>query len=223
VAPSILSADFARLAEAVAVVERAGAELVHLDVMDGHFVPNITFGPPLVAALRTATKLFFDVHLMIEDPLRYAEAFVKAGGDLLTFHIEADDCPRRLIEHIRGLGAAVGVSLNPDTPAASVEAILPDVDLVLVMSVWPGFGGQSFMPQVLPKIEELRRRLRPDQRLEVDGGIDPDTVASVVRAGADTLVAGSAVFHAASPATAMNELKEMAMKADTDSGGNHAA
>jgi len=191
--------------------------------MDGHFVPNITFGPPLVAALRTATKLFFDVHLMIEEPLRYAEAFVKAGSNLLTFHIEVDDHPRRLIEHIRGLGAAVGVSLNPDTPAASVEEILPDVDLVLVMSVWPGFGGQSFMPQVLPKIEELRRRLRPDQRLEVDGGIDPDTVASVVRAGADTLVAGSAVFHAASPATAMNELKEMAMKADTDSGGIHAA
>ena len=222
-APSILSADFARLAEAVAVVERAGAELVHLDVMDGHFVPNITFGPPLVAALRSATKLFFDVHLMIEEPLRYAEAFVKAGSNLLTFHIEVDDHPRRLIEHIRGLGAAVGVSLNPDTPAASVEEILPDVDLVLVMSVWPGFGGQSFMPQVLPKIEELRRRLRPDQRLEVDGGIDPDTVASVVRAGADTLVAGSAVFHAASPAAAMNELKEMAMKADTDSGGIHAA
>ena len=222
-APSILAADFARLAEAVAVVERAGAELVHLDVMDGHFVPNITFGPPLVAALRTATKLFFDVHLMIEEPLRYAEAFVKAGSNLLTFHIEVDDHPRRLIEHIRGLGAAVGVSLNPDTPAASVEEILPDVDLVLVMSVWPGFGGQSFMPQVLPKIEELRRRLRPDQRLEVDGGIDPDTVASVVRAGADTLVAGSAVFHAASPAAAMNELKEMAMKADTDSGGIHAA
>ena len=222
-APSILSADFARLAEAVAVVERAGAELVHLDVMDGHFVPNITFGPPLVAALRTATKLFFDVHLMIEEPLRYAEAFVKAGGDLLTFHIEVDDRPRRLIEHIRGLGAAVGVSLNPDTPAASVEEILPDVDLVLVMSVWPGFGGQSFMPQVLPKIEELRRRLRPDQRLEVDGGIDPDTVASVVRAGADTLVAGSAIFRAPSPAAAMNELKEMAMKADTDSGGIHAA
>jgi ribulose-phosphate 3-epimerase len=223
VAPSILAADFARLAEAVAVVERAGAELVHLDVMDGHFVPNITFGPPLVAALRTATKLFFDVHLMIEEPLRYAEAFVKAGSNLLTFHIEVDDHPRRLIEHIRGLGAAVGVSLNPDTPAASVEEILPDVDLVLVMSVWPGFGGQSFMPQVLPKIEELRRRLRPDQRLEVDGGIDPDTVASVVRAGADTLVAGSAIFRAPSPAAAMNELKEMAMKADTDSGGIHAA
>ena len=199
IAPSILSADFARLADAVAEVEHAGADLLHMDVMDGHFVPNITFGPSLVEALRRTSRLFFDVHLMIEDPIQYAGAFAQAGSDLLTFHIEATDEPKRVVEHLRGLEVAVGVSLCPTTPPDAVQGILPDVDLVLVMSVWPGFGGQTFIPDVLSTVETLRERLRPDQRLEIDGGIDAGTVGRVVAAGADTLVAGSAIFHAESP------------------------
>jgi ribulose-phosphate 3-epimerase len=205
-APSILSADFARLADDVAKVEAAGCEVLHLDVMDGHFVPNISFGVPVVAKLRKASKLFFDTHLMITDPIKYAEPFVKAGSDLLTFHIEVTDEPMKVVDHIRSLDVSVGVTLNPGTPVASLERVLDAVDLVLVMSVWPGFGGQSFIEDSLEKVRWLRERLRPDQRLEIDGGIGPETIDRVAAAGADTLVAGSAIFGQPNPAAAMTDL-----------------
>ena len=210
IVPSLLSADFGCLAEQVRAVEEAGAEILHLDVMDGHFVPNISFGIPVIESLRSRSKLFFDTHLMIAEPKRYAEAFVKAGADLVTFHIEAIDKPREEAAHIRSLGAAVGVSMNPTTPASAIDEVLPDVDLVLVMSVWPGFGGQAFIPDVLEKVRVLRERLKPEQRLEIDGGIDPTTIEEAVAAGADTLVAGSAIFGQPDPISAMHELERLA-------------
>ncbi|MBI4718307.1 MAG: ribulose-phosphate 3-epimerase [Planctomycetes bacterium] len=212
-APSVLSADFARLAEHVSVVERAGAEMLHLDVMDGHFVPNISFGPPVIAALRKHTPLFFDAHLMISEPKRYAEAFVKAGCDHITFHIEVTDEPVAVVEHIHALGVSAGVSLNPATPVSAIEPILGMVDLVLVMSVWPGFGGQKFMPEVLPKVAELRQRLRPPQRLQIDGGIDVATIEEAAGAGADTFVAGTAIFGQPDPAAALRNLLRLASNA----------
>jgi len=210
VAPSLLAADFSRLHEEVAALEAAGAEVLHLDVMDGHFVPNISFGAPLIESLRPRSKMFFDAHLMIAEPKRYAEAFVKAGCDHITFHIEVTDEPAAVVEHVRNLGASVGVCLNPTTPASSIESILSDVDMVLVMSVWPGFGGQKFIADVLPKLTELRSRLRPDQRLELDGGVDRHTIEAAARAGADTFVAGTAVFRAADPVTAWRALHGLA-------------
>jgi len=213
IAPSLLAADFSRLAEQVAAVEAAGAEVLHLDVMDGHFVPNISFGVPVIQSLRSRSKMFFDVHLMIAEPQRYAEAFVKAGADLVTFHIEVAPEPQELVEHIRGLGAAVGVCINPSTPVSAIESVLPDVDLVLVMSVWPGFGGQAFMPEVLPKVRELQGKLTPQQRLEIDGGIDPTTIVDAVTAGADTIVAGSSIFGRPDPVVAMQALERAALDA----------
>lgn len=212
-APSMLSADFARLAEHVAVVERAGAEVLHLDVMDGHFVPNISFGVPVIASMRKASRMFFDAHLMIAEPRRYAEAFVKAGCDHITFHIEVTGEAQELVRHIRGLGVSAGVSLNPTTPASAIESIIQDVDLVLVMSVWPGFGGQKFIADVLPKVRELRARLAPQQRLQIDGGIDPTTIAAAAEAGADTFVAGTAIFGQPDPAGAMQALEQAACAA----------
>jgi ribulose-phosphate 3-epimerase len=199
IAPSILSADFARLADAVAEAESAGADWVHVDVMDGHFVPNITIGVPVVAALRRVTTLPLDVHLMIEQPDRYVDAFVAAGADWLTVHQEASVHLHRTVERIRQLGAKPGVSINPATPSSALSEILPYVDLVLVMSVNPGFGGQSFIPTSTSKIAGLRREL--DERglwpieLEVDGGISAQTAGDVVAAGATVLVAGAAVFN----------------------------
>jgi len=210
IAPSLLSADFGRLAEDVGRIEAGGAEVLHLDVMDGHFVPNISFGVPVIEKLRPTSKLFFDTHLMITDPLKYAGPFAKAGSDLLTFHIEVAPEPMAIIEHIRSLDINVGITLNPGTPASAIAPAVEAVDLVLVMSVWPGFGGQAFIASSLDKLREIRTLLRPDQRLEVDGGIDRTTVAAAVRAGADTLVAGSAVFGQPDPIKAMIELQELA-------------
>jgi ribulose-phosphate 3-epimerase len=199
IAPSILSADFARLADAVHTAEEAGADWIHVDVMDGHFVPNITIGVPVVAALRRVTKLPLDVHLMIERPDRYVDAFADAGADWLTVHQEADVHLHRTVERIRQKGVRPGVSINPGTPAAVLSEILPYVDMVLVMSVNPGFGGQRFIPTTTQKIATLRRQL--DERglwpieIEVDGGITPQTAPEVIAAGATVLVAGAAVFN----------------------------
>ena len=198
-APSILSADFARLGEQVVEVAGAGADYIHVDVMDGHFVPNITIGAPVVASIRPLTSLPLDVHLMIEHPERYVAEFVKAGADIVTVHVEACSHLHRLVQLIKGLGARAGVSLNPATPLSSVEEIIAHVDLVLIMSVNPGFGGQSFIPSALPKIAGTRRILddrKLNAELEVDGGITPDNAREIVEAGADILVAGNSVFKA---------------------------
>jgi ribulose-phosphate 3-epimerase len=198
-APSILSADFARLGEQIDEVARAGADYIHVDVMDGHFVPNITIGAPVVAAIRPVTSLPLDVHLMIEHPERYISDFVHAGADIITVHVEA--CPhlQSTIQLIKELGAKAGVSLNPATPIGAVEEFLPHVDLVLVMSVNPGFGGQPFIPETLPRIANMRKIL--DDRglsaeLEVDGGINADNAPDIVKAGATVLVAGNSIFRA---------------------------
>jgi ribulose-phosphate 3-epimerase len=199
VAPSILSADFGRLAEEVRAVEAAGADVIHVDVMDGRFVPNITIGPLVVRAVRAATELPLDVHLMIVEPERYVEDFARAGADLISVHLEASPHLHRTIQHIRGLGKKASVAVNPHTSLEGLDVVLPDLDMVLLMTVNPGFGGQRFIESVVPKIEALRATI--DRRglatdLEVDGGIAPDTVARVVGAGANVLVAGSAIFGA---------------------------
>ncbi len=195
IAPSILSADFARLGEEIAAIERAGADWVHVDVMDGHFVPNITIGPPVVSAIRKVTDLPLDVHLMIAPADPYLVAFADAGSDIITVHVEAGPHIHRSLQTIRALGKKAGVTLNPGTPAGALAHLLDLVDLVLVMTVNPGFGGQSFIADQIAKIAEIRAMIGArDIRLEVDGGVSPDTVRQVVGAGADTLVAGSAVF-----------------------------
>lgn len=195
IAPSILSADFAKLGEEVEAVAAAGADWIHVDVMDGHFVPNITIGPAVVAALRPHAKIPFDVHLMIAPCDPFLAAFAEAGADLIGVHVEAGPHLHRSLQAIRGLGKKAGAVLNPATPAASIQHVLDLVDLVLVMSVNPGFGGQTFIPSAVDKIKELKAMIgaRPI-RIEVDGGINPETAALVAAAGADTLVAGSAVF-----------------------------
>jgi ribulose-phosphate 3-epimerase len=199
IAPSILASDFARLGEEVRAVEAAGADLLHVDVMDGRFVPNLTVGPAVVAALRAVTKLPIDVHLMIVEPERYVEVFARAGADLISVHLEASPHLHRTVQQIRALGKKPAVAVNPHSPLDGLDVVLPDVDMVLLMTVNPGFGGQHFIEAVVPKIRALRaeidrRKLTVD--IEVDGGIDAATAATVVAAGANVLVAGSSVFHA---------------------------
>lgn len=194
VAPSLLACDFAELREEIRRVEQAGAKVLHLDIMDGHFVPNLSIGIPVVEAVRRSTRLPLDVHLMITDPARYAPRFREAGADFLTVHIEVLDDPRPVLQEIRKLGAGVGISLNPPTPVESLDGCLDLCDLVLVMSVMPGFGGQSFEPVALEKLRRLRSSVGSHVLLSVDGGVNLDTVAGCSEAGADLLVAGSALF-----------------------------
>lgn len=197
IAPSILSADGSRLGEEIAAVEAAGADMIHIDVMDGHFVPNLTIGPGLVASLRKSTRLPFDVHLMIENPEQYIEAFAKAGSDRITVHAEASVHLHRTIALIREHGVRPGVSLNPATPLIFVEPILPDIDLLLIMTVNPGFGGQTFIEGMRPKIALAKRMIdavAPEVLLEVDGGVTLKNIRAIADAGADVLVAGAAIF-----------------------------
>ncbi len=215
IAPSVLAADFTRLGQQLAEAQDGGADWLHLDVMDGHFVPNISFGPSVVASVRKATTLPLDVHLMITDPDRHLESFREAGADLITVHQEACVHLHRTLGRIRELGAQAGVALNPLSPASSLELALPFVDLVLVMTVNPGFGGQRFIKEMNAKITEVRSMIASSGRsirLEVDGGIDASTAAGVVSAGADVLVAGTAVFRAPSIARAIQELRASAAK-----------
>jgi len=212
IAPSILASDFAHLADEIARVEDAGADLLHLDVMDGHFVPNLTFGPIVVEKIRSVTDLLLDVHLMLDEPGRFIQAFADAGADNLTFHAEVIADPEALAGRIRQVGCTAGVTVNPDEPAERLRAAVPHVDLVLVMSVFAGFGGQKFIRDVLPKMQTIKGWLNPRQRLEVDGGMDAETVVEAAAAGADTIVSGTAIFGAPGGeyATAIADLRRRA-------------
>ena len=211
IAPSILSADFTKLGEEIKAVEKAGADYIHIDVMDGHFVPNITVGPMIVKASRRATNLPLDVHLMIENPERSIADFVKAGSDLITIHVETVTHLHRILRVIRDAGLKAGVSLNPATPLSSIEYVLDNLDMVVLMTVNPGFGGQSFIPEVLPKIEELKKII--DQKgikvdIEVDGGINVKNIGQVAQAGANVFVAGNAIFGSNDYAETISMMRE---------------
>jgi ribulose-phosphate 3-epimerase len=212
IAPSILSADFSRLGEEIKAVEKVGADWIHVDVMDGHFVPNITIGPAVVEAVKRNTKLPLDVHLMIENPDQFLEDFAKAGSDFLTVQVEASTHLHRTVQAIKALGVKAAVALNPATPVSALELILEDVDMVLVMSVNPGFGGQVFIPQALQKIRDLKSMIaskNPNVLIEVDGGINHKTIQSVAKAGADVFVAGSAIFGSSDYGKTISELRAL--------------
>jgi ribulose-phosphate 3-epimerase len=221
-APSILAADFAALGNAVAMAERAGADLIHVDVMDGHFVPNITIGPPVVKSLKKVARVPLDCHLMITDPDRYIDAFAAAGAAMISVHVEVLPHLHRTIQAIKALGVQAGAVLNPSTPVVAIEEVAADVDFVLVMSVNPGFGGQKFIPRSIPKVREIRALLdragNQAAPIEIDGGIDAGNAASVVAAGARILVAGSAIFQAPDPERAAREIRAAAEAALVPSG-----
>lgn len=218
IAPSILSADFSRLKDEIHAVEAAGADWLHVDVMDGHFVPNITIGPVVVESVRKVTKMPLDVHLMITDPNKYAPEFIKAGADWVSIHPETSADPNLSLKKIRELGAKASVAVNPDVPLSRVERYFVDADMVLIMSVFPGFGGQAFIPEVLPKIAELRALI--EQRklpllIEVDGGIKADNIDLVVRAGAEVIVSGSGIFKTSDYAATVREMRRASSAALT--------
>jgi ribulose-phosphate 3-epimerase len=218
IAPSILSADFAALGDAIGAAERGGADLIHVDVMDGHFVPNITIGPPVVKSIRRVAKVPLDVHLMITDPDRYIDAFAEAGAAMISVHVEVLPHLHRTVHAIKALGVKAGVVLNPATPIVALEQIAGDVDYVLVMSVNPGFGGQTFIPRSESKVRDVRAlldRAGSAAPVEIDGGIDQHNVGRVVSAGARMIVAGSAIFHTSDPERATRDLKAAALAAVT--------
>jgi len=213
IAPSILSADFSRLGEEIAAIEKGGADWVHVDVMDGHFVPNITIGAPVVASLRKITKLPLDVHLMIQDPDKYIEKFSKAGADIITVHVETSPHLHRSVQFIKDQGCKAGVSLNPATSLTMLDHILSEVDMVLIMTVNPGFGGQEFIPSVLPKIKRLREKINEKGigvDIEVDGGVNINTISKVAQAGGNIFVAGNAVFTTPDYGKTISELRRLA-------------
>jgi ribulose-phosphate 3-epimerase len=213
IAPSILSADFSRLAEEIRAIEDGGATVLHVDVMDGHFVPNITIGLPVVKSLRKATQMTIDTHLMITEPGRYAVEFVKAGADMVSVHVEADVHLNRTLVAIREAGGQAGIAINPATPLIALEEALPYADFVLLMSVNPGFGGQKFVPTSMEKLRRLRRMIDErglQVRIEIDGGIDADNISNIVEAGAEIIVAGSAVFSGGQPTEAVKTLIDRA-------------
>src|ERR1700675_2243700 len=216
IAPSILAANFAKLGDDVRVVEEAGADVIHVDIMDGHFVPNISLGIPVLASLRKATRLPLDVHLMIEQPELYIEDFIRAGGNRILVHQEATVHLDRALAMIREHGAEAGAVINPATPVAMLSEVMSKVDTVLVMSVNPGFGGQKFIPNAYEKIRQLsamRQRYNGSFRIEVDGGVDLENIAELARAGVNTFVAGTSIFHASDPAAATRQLKQLATQA----------